>query len=265
MTATEIVLAYYDLGTDEFRLIPQLTNANFVDLKSGRKNLLFNAKFKINQRAFGGGQPAAGVYGFDRWKGDALGTRIQQFVENTDTINDVFTISWTGGDSGVADVDATTGLSSGDSFTLSTSANISVIVPTTANNIQLEKGSVATELEFRNIADDLALCQRYAQIVTWLAGSGYASRGAGSLVAIAGPLPLPVQMRIAPSGTVTSAANIGRLVNVTDGTIHASNQTVSITGNGPQGFAWLVAGAVNTNHYISESEASVTAILVSEL
>lgn len=39
----------------------------------GGSNLLINGDFGINQRVFGGGALAAGVYGHDRWKADAGG------------------------------------------------------------------------------------------------------------------------------------------------------------------------------------------------
>jgi len=134
-----------------------------VEARITGKNYLINANLNttiINQRGFGGGQPAAGVYGYDRWKGDALGTRIEQVVENSEVINETFTISWVGG-TGTADVDGVTGLNSGDSFTLNTSTNFSVIVPTDATYIQLETGSVATPFEYVSAGDNLAACQRY--------------------------------------------------------------------------------------------------------
>ena len=62
------------------------------------KNLLINGNFQISQRAFGGGQPATGVYGYDRWKGDATGTQIEQVIEQANMHGDGdYTISWQGG------------------------------------------------------------------------------------------------------------------------------------------------------------------------
>lgn len=145
---------------------------------TGRKNFLINGNLNttiVNQRGFAGGQPAAGVYGYDRWKGDTLGTRIEQVVENTEVINETFTISWVGG-TGTADVDGVTGLNSGDSFTLNTSTNFSVIIPTDATYVQLEKGSVATPFEYRPIGEELALCQRYYEF-----GSGNAQIFSGDV------------------------------------------------------------------------------------
>ena len=157
-------LYYTSKGDSNLGNDPALVQASWLSVNQtiSNRNFLINADRAIDQRAFGGGQPAAGVYGQDRWKGDTLGTRIEQVVENTVTYNESFTISWVGG-AGTADVDGVTGLSSGDTFTLNTSANFSVIVPTDAADIQVEKGSVATPFRTQgaSIGDELALCQRY--------------------------------------------------------------------------------------------------------
>lgn len=132
-------------------------------LKSGRKNYIINGNLNttiINQDGFGGGQPAAGVYGYDMWKGDTLGTRIEQVIVNSEVINESFVISWVGG-TGTADVDGVTGLSSGDTFTLNTSGNFSVIIPTDATYVQLEKGTVATEFEPIDFGSELVKCMQF--------------------------------------------------------------------------------------------------------
>jgi hypothetical protein len=123
-------------------------------------NLLINGDFSVNQDSFAGGQPAAGVYGYDMWKGDTLGTRIEQVVSNTRTYNETFTISWVGG-TGTADVDGVTGLYSGDSFILDTSTNFSVIVPTDATDIKLEQGGVQTPFPYTSPQVMMSECQRY--------------------------------------------------------------------------------------------------------
>ena len=172
-----------------------------VESRIAGKNYLINANLNttiINQRGFAGGQPAAGVYGYDRWKGDTLGTRIEQVVENTEAINETFTISWVGG-TGTADVDGVTGLNSGDSFTLNTSTNFSVIVPTDATYIMLNKGDFAAPFEYRPIGDELALCYRYyweTTGTTYPRVRGYASAGSETLLET---LPHPVPMRVAPT------------------------------------------------------------------
>jgi len=64
--------------------------------------------------------------------------------------------------------------------------------------VQLEKGSVATDFEFRSFATELALCQRYYQVVGGVPGSG--PRFAGNAAATwVHTYHLPVTMRAAPT------------------------------------------------------------------
>lgn len=180
-------------------------------LKSGRKNFIINGNRNttiINQREFAGGQPAAGVYGYDRWKGDVLGTREEQVIENSEIINETFTISWVGG-TGTADVDGVTGLNSGDSFTLNTSGNFSAIIPTDATYVQLERGSVATDFEYRSEAEERALCQRYY----WRGaingdGFGYVYGPIGATIMDAGSVSLPTTMISFPALSIITSPTL---------------------------------------------------------
>ena len=147
---------------------PNVANVEpFSDINSGNigqytqgKNLLINGNLSttiINQRVFGGGQPANGVYGFDRWKGEG-GVNIEQVIENTDVINDSFVLSWVG--VGSATVNGVA-VSNGAPFTLNTSGNFSVIITTGATFIQLERGTRSTAFESIDFGTELARCQRY--------------------------------------------------------------------------------------------------------
>ena len=85
---------------------------------------------------------------------------------------------------------------------LSTSGQVNCL-DNTANDfyltgVQLEKGSVATDFEFRSFATELALCQRYYQVVGGVPGSGprFAGYSAASWVHT---YHLPVTMRAAPT------------------------------------------------------------------
>lgn len=51
-----------------------------------RPNLLINASFRINQRAFAGGALAEGIYGFDRWKGGSGGCTLTRALDGTITL-----------------------------------------------------------------------------------------------------------------------------------------------------------------------------------
>lgn len=153
LTTTNEAVGIYDGA--EFIYVPQLTAQTFTDLKSGRRNLLINGNFTINQRG-GTLTPGIGVYGFDRWKGHASG--IEQVVENVPT--GALTLSWTGG--GTGSIDGTSGTSP-LLVIPATQTNVSIVVPITSTLIQLEAGAIATDFEFRYTAEELALSQRYYQ------------------------------------------------------------------------------------------------------
>jgi hypothetical protein len=207
-----------------------------AEVDNGRRNYLINANLNttiVNQRGFAGGQPAAGDYGYDRWKGDALGTRIEQVVENTEVINREFTLSWVGG-TGTADVDGVTGLNSGDTFTINTSANFSVIVPTDATYVQLESGSVATPFEYVDPATQLARCQRYYE-KSYMLGRTIGSTGReGSLRYCAAnavdstqySVNMLVRKRANPAVTLY-APDSGNVGKIRDMTIGADNAAVA--------------------------------------
>ena len=230
-------------------------------------NYLINPNFAINQESFGGGQPAAGVYGFDMWKGDAGGTQIEQVVENAITINESFVISWVGG-TGTATVDGAAGLASGDTFTLSTSANFSVIVPTDATFIQLESGVSATGFEYRSIGDELALCQRYYYPI--VNGVSLVSIGAGQSVTTTQAViavGMKVTMRAAPT---LSVSNVAHFAAAAAGGADLTATAVAISGTATENSvrlsftvaSGLVAGNASTARSIS---ASAVLALISRL
>jgi len=154
-------------SVEDFNSVMNETDSRVVALNKGHKNYLINANLNttiINTRGFAGGQPAAGVYGYDRWKGDVTGTKIEQVVENSENINEPYVISWVGG-TGTAEVNGVSGLNSGDSFTLTAAGNFSVIVPTDATYIQLERGDVPTDFEYRRKQVEESLCEWYTIIL----------------------------------------------------------------------------------------------------
>ncbi|CAB4170826.1 hypothetical protein UFOVP908_153 [uncultured Caudovirales phage] len=75
--------------------------------------------------------------------------------------------------------------------------------------VQLEVGTKATPYEMQIYSDQLAQCQRYFQVFNTFDIEGYAS--IGNVRAVNAPMTFPVQMRAAPTRTVTTA---GTLVNV---------------------------------------------------
>ena len=232
-------------------------------LRAGRRNWLINGNLNttiVNQRAFAGGQPAAGVYGYDRWKGDTLGTRIEQIVENTEVIDETFVISWVGG-TGTADVDGVTGLSSGDSFTLDTSTNFSVIVPTDATYVQVEPGATATDFEDVRVCDVEVSCRCYYKKILYTNSAimvvGHAT---GTTAGFAGFR--FETMRIPPTVTISSGV-LALRSNGADsgGAISTSNITVDSFKILVSGATGMAAGAAMSIF----SSANNSIILDSEL
>lgn len=159
---------------------------------AGFRNVLINADFRINQRAYASAAVlATGVYGHDRWKagasgGDysftqlksstqitiATGKSLIQVIEDANIAGGSYVLSWSGTSQ------ARVGL---NSATPSGSYAVSPILITgqtagtvlsvefntgTLNKVQLEPGSIATPFEQRPIGLELSLCQRYYQAET---------------------------------------------------------------------------------------------------
>jgi len=91
------------IGNDDFsvRVSPdgsQWRDALMVDRNTGiasfpsglvnvpGPNLLVNSAFRVNQRSFAGGTLAAGVYGYDRWKGGPGGCTLNRAADGTVTL-----------------------------------------------------------------------------------------------------------------------------------------------------------------------------------
>lgn len=206
------------------------------DTKVTGYNVLINGDFRINQRGFNGnwqdGLTALGEFGYDRWYKLGTGT-LGQRVETANMMDgETYTVSTDPAVSNtvtVADFDNNTIVSgfAPQSFVYNALAhgNIRVSCNDTAPRIKLEMGSVATIHEPRSMAEELALCQRYYQLL---------SHGP-SLVAHAigdwdfSSLPLPVHMRVVPSVNYsTDPSNSGTWADVT---MSATTSIVRLAGN----------------------------------
>jgi hypothetical protein len=73
--------------------------------------------------------------------------------------------------------------------------------------VQLEVGSSATGFEYRQYGQELALCQRYYQVLSSIAVAGYS---AGTSESQMGNYPFKISMRSAPTVTVTSNGTTSR-------------------------------------------------------
>lgn len=141
----------------------QVQNSVLSDVRSvnggslEKWNWIINGDFSVNQRS-GTKTPGVGVYGFDRWKGHASG--LEQVVENLAAGD--YTLSWDGG--GTGSVDGETPTSSPALFTVASSGNISVVVPSTADNVSLVSGDAREETTLftpRPVVVEEQLCRRY--------------------------------------------------------------------------------------------------------
>ena len=97
--------------------------------------------------------------------------------------------------------------------------------------VQFEVGSTATSFDYRPIGTELALCQRYAlkyntdAIVYAFIGTGYATSTTNANIS----LPLPVQMRTAPTVTAsTLMVQDGTTITAVTATAVVTNQTNSL-------------------------------------
>lgn len=95
--------------------------------------------------------------------------------------------------------------------------------------VQLERNTTATPFEWIPYGMELALCQRYFQVI--VSGSGYFCNAAAQTSTNAfGMYTLPVTMRTAPTGSVVSGTNFYRfLANDTDDFVDA----VTVNGQTP--------------------------------
>jgi len=125
----------------------------------GFRNKIINGDFRVNQRGASAKAQPVGVYGYDRWKGHANG--LEQIVEGANIRAGTYTLSWVGG--GTGSVNGTSGASP-LTVDLPGGANVSVVVPATATDVQLEPGRDATPFEQRPISVEMMLCQRYYEI-----------------------------------------------------------------------------------------------------
>lgn len=210
LTATSDSLDAYKASNDA--AIQELTNRPVSGGGGGRKNLLINGNFIINQRGFDGnwGALATGVYGYDRWKKHANG--IEQIIEGGWFPAGTYYLGWQGGGTGDGQVNGET-VGNGGAVEVSDPArNISVVVPADAKLVQFEKGGV-TEFGYAHFVNELILCRRY---YIYLPPSYYGIFGhsypLGKQYTATISYDFPVPMRVVPSVifSIKSANNTDR-------------------------------------------------------
>jgi hypothetical protein len=111
------------------------------------------------------------------------------------------------------------------------------------SGVQLEKGSTATPFEFRSIGQELALCQRYFELIDAATGAVPTTGQADSTSTAIAPIAFRTTKRAVPTFTVT-----GTLIGVTagggiaNGSLSLSQGNVNYARLALSGASGLVAG-----------------------
>ena len=133
------------------------------------------------------------------------------------------------------------------------------IADSTANyinftGVQFETGAVATDFEHRSYGEELALCQRYYQILDGAGGSyvGYGSGAYQSTTVCRGSLPVFVSFRAEPTFTFTGSfrilGNSARSISSIVGSFWAGGVGFSATtGSSTQGYAGYLSANGDAN------------------
>lgn len=187
------------------------------------RNRIINGTFSVNQRSFGGGTLAAGVYGHDRWKAGAggatytvtgetatitVGTLVQVIEGLNVPEGGAYTLSWSG--TAQARVDGGSYAASPITVTGKTAgANTNIEFGTgTVTRVQYEAGSIVTAYERRLYAVELVSCMRYFMTSVSVGNTLFSGNCAsGSIYNTT--LRFPVLMRTTPSMTGASAGAFG--------------------------------------------------------
>jgi hypothetical protein len=127
--------------------------------------------------------------------------------------------------------------------------------------LQVEEGSVATPFEQRPIQTELALCQRYFQVIATGSGKTLGNNVTLSANDTRGTFFLPVTMRIAPSLTITTGIGYYRFYydatsvdSSSIGSYSAGTDTMIVYSSGA-----IIASGKSSMLTTNNSLASVTA------
>jgi hypothetical protein len=231
------------------------------------KNRLINSQLLINQRGVSGTVSlSAGAYGHDRFKAGASGCTytfatsnnvttltitagsLQQVIEGLNLESGTYTLSWTGTAQGK--IGAGSYGASGITGSITGGTNTTIEFNTgTLSLPQLEKGSTATSFDYRPYGTELALCQRYYEIVSQ--ATGYVSNTSWTSAFV--NCIFQVQKRTAPSappivGTISGQNYAGTNPTATATSIYGAAQTygcqLSVTMTGATGTVSLGSSAI---------------------
>jgi len=241
------------------------------------RNVLINADFRINQRAYvSAATLAAGSYAHDRWKAGASGgdysftqlvssTQITiaaaksliQVVEDKNVVGGSYVLSWTGtaqaryglnsatpSGSYAASPILITGQTAGTTMSVEFNAG-------TLSNAQLELGAVASKFENRPYRYEWYLCRRHCRVIPSgeIIGSGTVRNSTASYLTSYAAL----DMRANPTLTFAST-NLQLLVGASIVATSSSSSltiygtaTLTVTGGGADGqAAAILTGSTTT-------------------
>lgn len=200
-------------------------------LETGKRNIIINGGFTINQRVYvSAAALAAGVYGHDRWKGGAGGgdysftqlaspttitiaanKTLIQVVEDKMVYGGTYVLSWTGTcQARYAINSATPAGAYADSPITISGQNAGTTMSVEFGNgaasgtlglVQLELGSVVTTFEFRHYSYELELCKRYAEWVACEDGAAQLAAGFASTTTKLWATLLFTEKRVKPTVT----------------------------------------------------------------
>lgn len=193
---------------------------------AGLRNKIINGNPLINQRGVASASTAyaAGAYILDRWKAGAGGATLSfatadnivtititagsiiQVVEGLNLQSGTYTLSWSGTAQGKIGAGAFSASGVTGAITGGTDTNIEFNVGT-VSLMQLEFGSVATPFEHRLYGLELALCQRFYNLITV---SLRGTSGPSSVLASAYIFPL---MRAIPTTTLGGSPSFGNVTS----------------------------------------------------
>ena len=199
----------------------------------GFRNWVMNGHFTVNQRG-GDKTPPLGEYGFDRWKGVPGG--LEQTIEALPAGR--YTLSWTGG--GMASIG---GVTAPSAFVIDLpGGDTSLIVPATADFVQLEPGEVHTPFEHRPIGIELALSQRYFQTA---AVTGICFNNAGDTSGTEGYISVSLSTTMRAVAPTLSKTHISYSGTFGGGNIHLPITTVAYVHRGTARIGFNTTGTTS--------------------
>ena len=258
-----------------------------------KTNLLLNSNFAINQRGYvSAATLTSGTYGFDRWKSNFATTTLtftastqgqsltistsgglQQVIEQGLVPAGTYTLSWTGTATGrVYNSGGTPPAYASSPITFTADGLANVVVEYTAvsttktlSKVQFNSGTnTAWSLATPTLESELAACQRYFIRYGGTADTPFISASYYSTTEAYGSLLFPVQMRTAPTTTVSA----GTAINVFSGGSSRNTSGVASSGVGSflgQELKFTTAAAVVGDGAFSRFNSTSTIDMSAEL